>query len=144
MTRDYLLLTVVDVDEDKPLAVDRAADLAIALDARVELFACRYDEHIAGTRFFDSPQQSAAREKLIADTKVALEERAAPLRERGIDVTTHACPRGMSSLSSTCSQPPDPSVIATSSRYRHHGVIDSMVPSPGPGPSPDRPPPIAA
>lgn len=85
------LLCVIDIEAPTHLAIERAAYLAPRLDAPIELFACCYDEHIAGTKLFDSSANAAARETLVTHARDELERLAAPLRERGLAVETYAC-----------------------------------------------------
>jgi len=82
------ILVVVDPTCDEHPAVERAAWLAKQMSADLELFICDYDPEIAAghvsTVWIDQP----AREHLLSILQQKLESLAAPLRERGLDVST--------------------------------------------------------
>jgi len=84
------ILVVVDPTANEHPVVDRAAGLAQANGAALELFICDYDADI------DAGQTSAvwvkttenARDHLVGLLKRKLEDLAAPLRKRGLSVST--------------------------------------------------------
>jgi universal stress protein E len=70
--------------------VARGAAIARATGAQLRLASCVYDPYIAGERFSDSPELSAAREELVAERHSTLEALAAPIREGGDAVSVEA------------------------------------------------------
>jgi universal stress protein E len=84
---DKKILVVVDPTSDEQPAVDRAAWLAERMSASIELLICDYDPEIdagvTATVWIDEP----ARENLLAILREKLDMIAAPLRERGLDVS---------------------------------------------------------
>lgn len=82
------ILVVVDPTTDKQPAVERAAALAQQLDADLELFICHYDADIEAGRFATVWIQHPAKHELIELLEAKLEDLAAPLRARGLDVAT--------------------------------------------------------
>lgn len=90
MANKACILVVIDpTTKDQP-ALARAAWLAEKLDFGLELFICDYDQYLAGERFFDSKALKKARAGLLERHRKRLEKLAAPLRERGIDVSVDA------------------------------------------------------
>ena len=84
------ILSVIDPTSDGQTAMERAAWLAEKTGATLELFICYYNEYLSGDRLFDSPSLEKARQEIIAGHEKHLDKLAAPLRERGIEVTTMA------------------------------------------------------
>jgi len=84
------ILSVIDPTADEQPALDRAAWLAKALGASVELFICDYDQYLAGGRLFDSKSLEKARRSLLKNHMARLEKRAEPLVEQGIEVSVDA------------------------------------------------------
>ena len=82
------ILVVVDPTSDKQPAVQRAAALARALDADLELFICHYDADIEAGRFATVWIQHPAKHELIEILENKLEDLAAPLRASGLNVVT--------------------------------------------------------
>ena len=84
------ILSVIDPTvEDQP-ALQRAAWLAEATKAELELVVCYYNEYLSGDRLFDSPSLAKARAEVIANQEQYLERLAEPLRQKGIVVKTSA------------------------------------------------------
>ena len=84
------ILAVIDPTvEDQP-AMRRAAWLAKATGAELELLVCYYNEYLSGDRLFDSPSLEKARAEVIANQEKHLEELAEPLRSNGTVVRTSA------------------------------------------------------
>lgn len=84
------ILSVIDPTvEDQP-ALRRAAWLAEATGAELELLVCYYNEYLSGDRLFDSPSLAKAREEVIANQERHLEELAEPIRSKGVTVKTSA------------------------------------------------------
>jgi len=86
--RENTILVIIDLASgaDQP-ALERAAWLAKEAGARLELFACDYDPDLNPRHAAGGPGQSGPRERLLAHRRGQLEERAAPLRARGLTVT---------------------------------------------------------
>jgi universal stress protein E len=84
------ILAVIDpTAEDQP-AMRRAAWLAKAADAELELLVCYYNEYLSGDRLFDSPSLEKAREEVIENQSKHLEALAEPFRKDGVVVKTTA------------------------------------------------------
>lgn len=84
------VLSVIDPTVREQPALERAAWLAEATAAELELLVCYYNEYLSGDRLFDSPSLEKARAEVIANQERHLEALAEPLRSRGITVKTSA------------------------------------------------------
>jgi universal stress protein E len=84
------ILAVIDPTVTEQRGMERAAWLAKASDAKLELLICYYNEYLSGDRLFDSPSLDKARAEVIANHEKHLEELAEPLRQDGIVVNTSA------------------------------------------------------
>ena len=84
------ILSVIDPTVESQPGLERAAWLAAATGAELELLVCYYNEYLSGDRLFDSPSLENARAEVIANQQQHLEELAEPLRKRGILVKTSA------------------------------------------------------
>ncbi len=84
------ILAVIDPTVQDQPAMRRAAWLASATDAELELLVCYYNEYLSGDRLFDSPSLEKARAEIMAVQSEHLEELAEPLRKGGVRVTTAA------------------------------------------------------
>jgi universal stress protein E len=84
-----ILVAVADPSSSRQPAIDRAAQLATALQARLILFHAAADPALSGRPFFDSRRLGRARGWLLAERMRSLEKRARGLRKRGlrVDVT---------------------------------------------------------
>ncbi|HEX7115221.1 MAG TPA: universal stress protein [Steroidobacter sp.] len=84
-----ILAAVADPSSSRQPAIDRAAQLATALQARLILFHAAADPALSGRPFFDSRRLARARGWLLAERMRSLEKRASALRKRGlrVDVT---------------------------------------------------------
>ncbi|MEL7448412.1 MAG: universal stress protein [Pseudomonadota bacterium] len=91
MTLNRLLLVIVDPEKDPGYVIERARNIALKSGAEIELFASCFAEHLAGGRFFESRHLVRAREAAVAEATDKLETLAHPLREAGLNVSTHAC-----------------------------------------------------
>ena len=84
------ILAVIDPTvEDQP-GMHRAAWLASATGAELDLLICYYNEYLSGDRLFDSPSLEKARNEVIANHSAHLEELAEPIRKDGVVVKTSA------------------------------------------------------
>lgn len=90
MAGDRTILVVIDPTADEHPALDRAAWLAEALGAPLELFVCDYDQHLAAHPLFDSAGLEAARRGVLERHVARLEKLAEPLASRGLAVTCDA------------------------------------------------------
>ena len=88
MAKSNSILVVVDPTTNEQPAFARAVWLAGKLDCDLELFICDYDQYLAGERFFDSKALAKARAGLLERHQKRLEKLAAPVRDKGITVTT--------------------------------------------------------
>ena len=86
---DKTILVVVDPTADIHPVVDRAGWLAESCSARLELFICDYDPDIdaGNTSTVWVKTSESARDHLLDILKKKLEDLAAPLRARGLDVS---------------------------------------------------------
>ena len=84
------ILSVIDPTVEAQPAMHRAAWLAKASGAELELLVCYYNEYLSGDRLFDSPSLEKARAEVIANQEKHLEELAEPVRQTGVVVTTSA------------------------------------------------------
>jgi universal stress protein E len=80
------ILCVIDPTAADQPAMNRAAWLAKAAQAELELFICSHDELLTGSRFFESASLEKAREKACSQHRCYLQQLAAPLVDIGIDV----------------------------------------------------------
>lgn len=79
------LLAIADPADSAHPMIERTAQIAQALQARVVLFHAAFDSSLSGRPFFDSPKLAKARGRLVAEHKRALEVIATTLRSRGIE-----------------------------------------------------------
>ncbi|MFL2546347.1 MAG: universal stress protein [Candidatus Rariloculaceae bacterium] len=84
---DKKILVVVDPRSDDQPAVERAAWLAQELSADLELFICDYDPDIDAGRVATIWIDEPARDHLLSILRNKLESLAAPIRERGLEVS---------------------------------------------------------
>ena len=84
------ILAVPDPRADTQPALERAAVLAGAAGAHLDLMACDYEDHLAGKRFGDALEFARAREAISTASLHGLESLAAPLRQSGLSVSCHA------------------------------------------------------
>lgn len=84
------ILSVIDPTVEAQPAMHRAAWLAKASGAELELLVCYYNEYLSGDRLFDSPSLEKARAEVIGNQERHLEELAEPIRQSGVVVTTSA------------------------------------------------------
>ena len=88
MAQSNSILIIVDPTTKEQPALARAAWLAEKLGSDLELFICDYDQYLAGERFFDTKALEKARAGLLDRHLKRLEKYAAPIREKGVKVTT--------------------------------------------------------
>lgn len=88
MERVTRILAVLDPTTDAQPALDRAAAVARANGASLELLLCYYNEYLAEEHARPFPSLEEARRELVGNLERRLEEAAAPLRSSGLDVTT--------------------------------------------------------
>lgn len=84
------LLTIADPDDATHPAIERAAQLAQAVDAHLILFHAAFDSTLSGRPFLDSPRLAKARGHVIAACTAAMEKIAENLRGRGIETDVMA------------------------------------------------------
>ena len=84
------ILAVLDPTVRDQPAMRRAAWLAKATGAELELLVCYYNEYLSGDRLFDSPSLEKARDEVIASQLQHLEELAEPIRKEDVVVRTTA------------------------------------------------------
>lgn len=82
------ILAVVDPAVNDQPAMRRAAWLAKATGAELELLVCYYNEYLSGDRLCDSPSLEKARKEVVDNELRLLEDLAEPLRRDGFVVTT--------------------------------------------------------
>ena len=91
MRRISNVLAVLDPTASDQPALRRAAWLAQATGADLELLVCYYNEYLSGDRLFDSPSLARARAEVVEKQREHLEALAEPVRQDGIVVRTTAC-----------------------------------------------------
>lgn len=84
------ILSVIDPTSETQPALSRAAAIARASGASLELFISYYNEYLSGQRLFDSGSLEKARADVIAGHEEYLESLAQPLRDSGIEISIHA------------------------------------------------------
>ncbi len=82
------ILAVVDPTASEQPALGRAAVLAEAFGASLELFVCDYDQYLEGGRLFESEGLAKARRSRLEHDRERLEALRAPLLEKGLAVGT--------------------------------------------------------
>ncbi|MDH3839952.1 MAG: universal stress protein [Chromatiales bacterium] len=87
MSRISKILVVADPTATEQPAVSRALDIARILGARLEVFACVYDQYISGEHFFDSRGLEKSRASMVRHTIAALQEMVASLNSEGLDIS---------------------------------------------------------
>ncbi len=86
MTGIDKILVAADPTVTEQPAVTRALDLARVIGARLEVFACVYDQYISGEHFFDSRGLEKSRASMIQHTIAALENLVDGLDSEGVDI----------------------------------------------------------
>ncbi len=89
MQRLDRILAVIDPTVEVQDGAAKAARLARACGAALELFVCDFDPALSGEPFFDTDTLHRLREKFVAERQGDLEKLAAELRIGGLEVTTH-------------------------------------------------------
>jgi universal stress protein E len=89
MQRLDRILAVIDPNVDVQHGALKAARLARAAGATLELFACDFDPALTGQPFFDTDALRHMREQFVQARAVRLEELAAELRAGELEVVTH-------------------------------------------------------
>lgn len=89
MQRLDRILAVIDPTVEVQDGVAKAARLARASGAALELFVCDFDPALTGEPFFDTDTLRLQREKFMAERRADLERLAVELRTSGLEVTTH-------------------------------------------------------
>ena len=84
------ILVVVDPTSEVQPAVERAVWLGQKLGARLELFACDYDQFVLSEQSYDSVALSKAKQRLLDGNIERLRALAEPVRARGITVSVDA------------------------------------------------------
>jgi universal stress protein E len=89
MQRLDRILAVIDPTVDAQVAAMKAARLARASGASLELFACDFDPSLTGAPFFDTDELRRMREEFVAERAEYLEGLAEELRLTDLEVATH-------------------------------------------------------
>lgn len=89
MQRLDRILAVIDPTSDVQHGAMKAAILARAAHASLELFACDFDPALTGDPFFDTEALHSLREDFLDERAEQLEGLADELRTGGLDVVTH-------------------------------------------------------
>jgi universal stress protein E len=90
MQRLERILAVFDPTAGTQPAVAKAARLAAASKASLEILVCDYEPALANPRFFPSDRLRVLREEFLARHDSLLERHAAGFRNQGLTVTTEA------------------------------------------------------
>ncbi|MEX6503608.1 universal stress protein [Pseudomonas zhanjiangensis] len=80
------LLVVIDAQESRQPALERAAWLARQNQAQLHLLLVEYDAALDASHLFDSGMQARTRAALLEQRSTWLEERVAPLRAEGLQL----------------------------------------------------------
>jgi universal stress protein E len=83
------ILAVLDPTAEAQPALAKAAQLAEAAGAALELFVCDFEPALANSRFLKSGRLETLRHDYLAGHEAVLERHAVALRDRGLTVTTH-------------------------------------------------------
>lgn len=81
------ILVVVEPDQENQPALDRAAKLALCAQSKLELILADYTPYLESGYYFDPVQAEQLRQQHADDRREYLEKMAAPLREKGLDVS---------------------------------------------------------
>lgn len=81
-----ILVAIADPTSSRQPGVDRGAQLAKAVGARLVLFHAAFDSALSGRPFFDSPRLAKSRGSFVAHRMRMLERRASALRPGGLSV----------------------------------------------------------
>jgi universal stress protein E len=81
-----ILIAVADPASRRGIVVQRGAQIAKALGARVILFHAAFDPALSGRPFFDSPRLAKSRGWYVAERTELLERQAAALRRDGLEI----------------------------------------------------------
>lgn len=81
-----ILVAVADPTARVQPALERAADIAVAFNARIVLFHAAFNSALSGRPFFDSKRLAKSRGWYMDDRTRALEARAAKLKGLGLQV----------------------------------------------------------
>ncbi len=87
---DQRILVVVDPTAEEQPAVQRAARLAQAYGASLELFVCDYDQSLASLPRFDPKTAEQARRRVLDNHLAKLDELRIPLKAQGLAVEIDA------------------------------------------------------
>ena len=79
-----ILVAVTGPGHESASALERAKSLARHHEAEIELFACVYNQHVAGERFFDTPGLEKARDAMVSAGQKAVDDMAAELSREGV------------------------------------------------------------
>lgn len=89
MQRLDRILAVIDPTVEIHHAAAKAATLARACGATLELFVCDFDPALTGQPFFDTDALRRLREEFVSERAEMLEQMAEELRGGGLNVETH-------------------------------------------------------
>src|SRR5688572_19551279 len=89
MQRIDRILAVIDPTVEIHHGAAKAATLARACGATLELFICDFDPALTGQPFFDTDALRRLREEFVSERTERLEHMAEELRVGGLDVETH-------------------------------------------------------
>ena len=81
------ILVILDPSQDEQPALTRAAYLAEASGACLHLFLCAYDKAVGIATFLSGRQRDSFIRTVVDGSKVMVERLAAPLAQRGIELT---------------------------------------------------------
>ncbi len=90
MQQLHKALVVLDRESDADALLAKAADIAAGSGATLRLFCCDHDPRLVARLFLSPESLAAARVAFLRKLRAWLEELAAPLRARGLDVEIEA------------------------------------------------------
>lgn len=84
------ILCVIDPTSREQPALARAAWYSRQTGAALKLLICYHNEYLDGMRFFDAPSLLKMRNEALASLVKGLDSLAAPYRDEGLPISTHA------------------------------------------------------
>lgn len=84
------IMVVIEPDQDKQLALDKAVRLARVSGAELELLVCDHSPYLEDGYYFDPLQAARLREEHVANNRQLLENMAGVIRGQGFHVSVDA------------------------------------------------------
>lgn len=84
------VLVVLDPDQEEQPALEKVLALAKLEDFNITLLSCEYTQYLVEGYYFDAIELPKLREELLAERRAILENQAATLRDKGLNVNVRA------------------------------------------------------